>query len=306
MEIKYSIIVCTYNRSDMLNVSIPAVLNQSASDCGFELLVVDNASTDTTRHVVFAWQEKDARVRYIHEPIQGLSVARNRGMREASGKYIIYIDNDAEPMAGWLKAIDKGFSDPANPVAVSGPVYLRWPTKKPFWISQKCETLYTCLDHGPYPFLFSKPEHFIVGANMAFKKSILIELGGFNENLGRIGMNLLSGEESELIERIRERGLGIYYSPEAAVFHHVTSNRLSLRWYFCRVFMDGYSQKCLIDKGQVNHSKLRLIAFEVKTLLYFLSKIGLSVLSFQGEQIKHYFGESLQRAGRLVSTYRNL
>ncbi|MGD8380729.1 MAG: glycosyltransferase, partial [Syntrophobacterales bacterium] len=93
--IKISVIVCTYNRAELLGGTLRTLCHQTLDTSEYEVIVVDNNSTDNTREVVDEFCRRSSNVRYCFEPQQGLSHARNQGLQEAKGKYVAYIDDDA-------------------------------------------------------------------------------------------------------------------------------------------------------------------------------------------------------------------
>ena len=104
-EFVLSVVVCTYNRSDILRSCLESLGAQSANPERFEVLVVDNNSTDGTFEMAVSFSGCHGNFRVIREPLQGLSNARNRGWREAQGRYVAYIDDDAIASVGWVAAI---------------------------------------------------------------------------------------------------------------------------------------------------------------------------------------------------------
>ena len=95
-KIVISVVVCTQNRADLLVDLLPTLCEQNLSTAFYEIIVVDNDSTDRTRLVVEDFCRNYDNVRYCMELQHGLSYARNRGWREAKGEYICYVDDDCK------------------------------------------------------------------------------------------------------------------------------------------------------------------------------------------------------------------
>jgi len=89
-----SVIVCTYNRAELLRELLPTLCEQTVAFTQYEVIVIDNGSTDHTKTVAAVFAARYPQVRYCYEPRQGLSHARNRGWQEAKGDYVAYIDDD--------------------------------------------------------------------------------------------------------------------------------------------------------------------------------------------------------------------
>lgn len=249
-----SVVICTYNRADRLLLALEALANQTLPSQEFAVLVVDNRSTDNTSMICKSFQGRFANFRYVYEPIQGLSKARNTGWQIAQSPYIAYLDDDAIPCEEWVEAILTVFETVhPKPVSVGGPIYPLWEIPRPDWITPIMETLFTMLDGGDAPRWFNEDEY-PWGANVIYRRDALEKAGGFCEQLGRKGQSLLSGEETLLNATLKAQGEGFYYSPQAAVSHWVPKERINPNWLVQRSYWQGYSV-ALVD-GIVGKSPL--------------------------------------------------
>src|SRR5699024_4317301 len=224
-------IICSYNRADYLDDTLRSLLRHYPPGCQAELLVVDNNSTDDTAKVVRRHQDSSPKdehpVRYIKEPIQGLSHARNRGIKEARAPYIVFLDDDIRVTPSLIPAWLSFFNDHPDDSAAGGKIHVQFDDPRPEWMSH---FLLPLLGHhdlgnkrkqypkGKYPF----------GGNMGFKRSIFDAVGTFNTELGRKGASLNAGEEKELFRRLRQLDVPIYYLPDAFLYHRVNADRLSV------------------------------------------------------------------------------
>ncbi len=241
---KLSIVLCTYNRSHLLQESLGSLCRQDAETSSFEILVVDNNSTDDTRTVVKAYLTSYPNVRYILEEKQGLSHARNRGYQEAAGEYVGYFDDDAKAPSDWVsKALV--IIDAKHPNVFGGPYYAFYNTPKPRWFKN---------DYGsnvlaPYPKELVENE-FLTGTNIFFERDLLSSLGGFNPKLGMCGAGLGYGEETQIIIEARRsvKNLTVYYDPQLYVYHLVQPAKMRLIPAAKRHFIDGrYSYRLFGD-----------------------------------------------------------
>jgi GT2 family glycosyltransferase len=232
-----SVIVSTFNRCESLKETLESICRQKlVSGIDHELVVVDNNSTDRTREVVEeAAKQAPLPVRYVFEAQQGISKARNRGIRESWGQYLIFTDDDVKPEAQWIESIYQAFLEYDADI-VAGKIKPLWAKEPPAWVFEPefKETLggvFALLDHGPEPFVLTKLDlNFCYGANMAFRKTALDKLGGFREDLGMVGKKRLYGEDTEMIIRYFNAGKKMVYAPDAVVCHKVPAERINLKY----------------------------------------------------------------------------
>lgn len=233
-------VICTHNRQYFLEKSIQSLLDQTLNRDRYEIIVVDNGSTDGTREVCKSYQSEPG-FRYIFEPVIGLSQARNTAWRRAAGPYVGYLDDDATAGSRWLEAALQAFenTDP-QPWWVGGPVQLDWECQPPPWLSQD---LYECLGYlywGEKSRWLQGRER-LVGCNSFFPVHRLSQLGGFDTRLGRKRTLLLSGEETQLQLKIQKAGGALYYHPDVLTLHYVSRERLQPGFYYRRYFWGGYT-----------------------------------------------------------------
>jgi len=234
-----SVAICTYNNAAKLKVALES-LKEMVYPPGleYEILVIDNNSRDETKDVVEQYRRVwGPRLRYVFEPNQGLSRARNRAMTEAAGDIISYIDDDIKADPHWLSAVATAFETYAAAAVVGGRSYLLFPLDPPVWLSEKCQLLLSRLDYGNQAIVGTDQDLF--GLNFSVRKDWLERVGGFDPSLGRCGRSLVSGEESDLLRRIRALGGIAVYEPAAVVGHIVPRERLKLRWFLRRFFVAG-------------------------------------------------------------------
>lgn len=240
-----SAIICTHNRAAYLGDAIDSLLAQTARGRPleqYEILVIDNASTDATRQIVESRQSYP-HLRYLYEPVLGLSVARNRGAIAAQAPVLAYLDDDAVASAGWLEALIEAFQDEQVAIA-GGKVTLLWPpqTQPPRWLSPALYETLGAYDLGEQPQLITQPGLTPRGLNYAVRRDFWQQIDGFDPSLGRVGQNLLSNEELHMTQQALKRSLKVLYLPAAVVAHQVAPERLSRRWFLRRSWWQGISE----------------------------------------------------------------
>lgn len=233
-----SAIICTLDRSDDLRDALRALVAQTYPPEMFEIVVVDNGSKDDTPSVVAEFAANSgARVRYIVEPIQGLSQARNTGARAAAGEVIAYTDDDAIPQPNWLTALADAFQRYDDLGAAGGPIDPLWLPERPAWFPPQCTGLLGAMDEGPHFRWLTFPEC-PWGPNIALRKEAHERAGGFYTGLGLVGTHLALHEEPDLCHRIQSLGYRMAYTPRARVQHKMRADKVNKgylrRWCWAR------------------------------------------------------------------------
>jgi glycosyltransferase involved in cell wall biosynthesis len=237
-----SVVICTHNRDYYLGDALDSALDQDFDD--YDLVVVDNGSTDNTRQVVEQRLPHHSRLRYVYEAELGLNVARNRGQQETRSPLIVYFDDDAVAPRGWLTALYDAFQDNEQLGAAGGKVDLIWPDgfTRPQWLSDNLAVNLGFYDLGDKSHLISDPGLTPRGLNYAIRRSALDKIGGFSKNLDRVGNNLLSNGDLYMTELVLNAGYQVAYLVEAKVQHRVSEERVQQKWYFKRGWWQGISE----------------------------------------------------------------
>ena len=237
-------VVCTMGSRSFHTKTVASLQKQSIDHQQYEILVVLN-HPNTSRLVSFSsYLEKvvgaHEQLRVVQETQPGLSFARNRGIEEARGQYVAYIDDDACASPQWLERIVDAFERDGDIAAVGGDIDPLWGKKKPDWISPPMYTYFSCKRFASEAMYMPKGSYFF-GANMAFTKKLLQACGGFPTNLGRVKRNLLSNEEWPVFQYIDSQQLKKWYSPEIKVDHLVPGERMTIRFFTRRLWWQGVS-----------------------------------------------------------------
>ena len=231
--IKLSIIICTYNRADILTYCLNSISKQNISQDYFELIVVDNNSTDSTQDVCNLFSKKFKNFKYIEEKQIGLSYARNTGYLNAKADWVAYIDDDAKLRLNYI-------SEAINTIQnytfdVIGGKYLAWYLfGKKKWLNDK---------FGVFKDLRSSigfvKKGYVAGGNMIIRKVILETLNGFDTDLGMAGNKIGYGEETFFQDKLRKQGFVIWYNPNLIIDHLVGKHKLKLSWHLKSAYAFG-------------------------------------------------------------------
>jgi glycosyltransferase involved in cell wall biosynthesis len=245
MSIQISAIICALHHTAYLDKAIQSLINQTLPKEQYEIIVVSSGSIDETKMIGESFNHLE-NFRCIHEPIKGLSQARNMGWQDARGEYVAYLDDDAIASPEWLERIVNAFETIRPPPGgVGGKIIPIWEGKRPDWLSKQLEAPLTILNWGDRPIFLTEEYQYLAGANVSYRREILQNIGGFCTNLGRKGNTLLSNEERLLDRTLRKQGLGLYYDPKICVRHHIKVERLVKSWFYKRFFWQGVSDVIL-------------------------------------------------------------
>ena len=234
-----TIVICTFNRAARLQRLLESVRALREPRGTFEIIVVDNNSADETMRVVGDYiRNSGGRARYVFERAPGLSNARNRGVREAKGRYIAFTDDDTLVSPDWLIEIENAFALFPDAAAIGGKVTLEWSAKPPAWLTADLHWMLAHTDHGEQVLRLDRPT--LSGANFACNVAALDGPKPFDPNLGRIGNTLRGGEETEFLQTILSQGRAVYYVPSMVIRHVIEQDRL----------VKGYFRKLMFDEGR--------------------------------------------------------
>lgn len=267
-----SVIICTYNRDKYIYNVLKSIAENEFPRTGYEVVLVNNNSTDRTEAQCQQFQADypDVNFRYLIEPQQGLSYARNCGIRNSKGNLLVYVDDDATVGKDYLrtyadffarKAIPKNLSGnsptssqgDALAVAAGGPILPVYETEEPSWMSHYTRQLITGkLYLGDSEREFPKGA-FPGGGNACYLKSVFDTVGMFNVELGRKGNSLIGAEEKDLFDKMTTRGMKFYYLPGAILYHIIPDRKLTDDYFQRLTYSIGVSER--YRTKQISQSK---------------------------------------------------
>jgi glycosyltransferase involved in cell wall biosynthesis len=235
-----TVVICTFNRFDLLPDAIASIELQDFPADSYELIVVDNSDDLEAQERFRNGLEITCKHRYLTEARPGLSRARNIGVNAASSEIVVFMDDDAKAAPDWLTHIAETFFQYERAGITGGPVRPIWTVPRPQWLNPWLEPYLTILDRGATLRVLQSNE-WLAGTNIAFRTQPLKQVGLFPENLGRVGQLLLSNEELIVSDRLRASGYDVLYNPEIVVHHRVHAERVSQSWLRRRVFWQAIS-----------------------------------------------------------------
>jgi len=234
---RLTIIICTYNRAKCLESALKSLIKQFGNSNYFEIIVIDNNSQDDTKNIIKKYLNKLSFLKYIFEPKQGLSYARNRGIKEANSEYIAFLDDDAITCPNWVKLAYE-IIDFKKPDIFGGPMYPYYEDKKPKWYKDD----YAIRKVTNKPRLLKSSE-FITAANIFYKKDIFNKIGLFDVDLGMKGNKVSLGEETQIQLKADKQGYKIFYHPNLYINHLVPRFKMRVLYILKRYYAYGYTRR---------------------------------------------------------------
>jgi len=274
MALTISVVICTYNRAEYIYGVLQSLVKQDTPNCKYEIIVVNNNSTDNTEEEVnrFIKDNIDIPLIYVIEEKQGLSHARNKGIKTAKGSIIAFVDDDAEVRKDYIKKIAEYVSLYPKYYAMGGKVIPIFEEgKEPEWMSEYIERIVSKVDLGDKVKDFKKK--YPVGCNMIFRKEIFNLIGYFN-----IDLNLRS-DDRYIFNKIKAAKLKILYVPDVVVWHYIDKERTTKQSLIRISLLNGRSERIRLQKeGNIKvffrffDYLFRIVASVILLMLFFVKK----------------------------------
>ena len=263
-DIKLSIVIPTKNRADLLRKVLESIRRQPENQNTFEVIVVDNGSTDDTKNVVREYRGKIRNCRYFYDARPGLHVGRNRGLLESRGDIIGYLDDDVILFPNWINTVLEAFED-ERVMYVGGSVIPYDMSLLTWEFRDKHE-----IRRGSYHYIYSiscfwehgiteedtrvhrMPQGTFFGGNCAYRKRVLCACRGFHPDCMPNHLLMYRGDGETYVARyILEHRMKAMYYAQASVYHIIDVNRVSDSYIRYMYFRNGISSMytCLRRSG---------------------------------------------------------
>ena len=229
-----SIIICTYNRNDILKICLETIVKYFPTNFTAEMIVVNNNSTDSTAQTLTDFVKKYSWCKVVNEPKQGLSQARNTGFQSASYSWVLYLDDDAKIDQNLFYRVHENIK--LEIYQCIGGMYLPWyMNEKPKWFRDNWASNQLAYDK----LHLLQVNEFVSGGVFLVHKNLLEKHKGFHTTFGMLGKQLGYGEETDLQSRIRKAGKKIAYDPEMIIYHLVPPHKMTVSWQLKSSFQMG-------------------------------------------------------------------
>ncbi|MDP2432811.1 MAG: glycosyltransferase [Pseudomonadota bacterium] len=239
MTLAYTVALCTHNHADRLVRTLADLPRIRSPRENWELLIIDNASSDPTREVLarHVWpQGWDTRI--VREERLGIASARNRAIQEARGKYLIFIDDDETADPDWLCAYERLIETHA-PDAFGGRIEVLFEDPRPAWLSDELLGFLGKLDWSDQAMPLTLPSTPLYTGNFGFRLNLCDSVGRFDTALGRLGSENNGGEDVDFYRRLLRAGFKIWWAPEAVIHHRIQAVKLNRRYFLDLHYRQG-------------------------------------------------------------------
>lgn len=241
-----SIIIPTYNRANFLKTTLASIVKQNYATDDFEVIVVDNGSTDDTKRVCSEYETHIKNFIYCYDNIPGLLTGRHKGAQVSKGEILAFIDDDVELSPHWLTGIQESFS--ASEVSLlTGPCLPKYETSPPAWLNYfwddtpyggKMCTWLSLLNLGNKTIAIHP--NYVWGLNFSIRKNVMVHLGGFHPDCIPDNLQQYQGDgETGLTIKAAQMRLTAQYNPKVMLYHIIPASRLTLAYFEKRAFYQG-------------------------------------------------------------------
>ncbi|HWP59910.1 MAG TPA: glycosyltransferase [Candidatus Acidoferrales bacterium] len=303
----FTILICTYNREARLRELFSSFQKlHLPGSLSFEVVVVDNNSTDATKRVV---QESAIAPRYLFEPRQGHCFALNTGVREARGEFVAFLDDDVALEKDYLVGLERARREHPDVNIFGGRVFPLWPYDPPRWITggkpfRHSRGGIVAHDHGDEERLYEHGMRLPIGANFFCRRDLFERYGYYDVKLGPKGREIVAGgAETELLLRFQKHGERILYVPYVAVYHPVDPQRMTRAYFRKHLFDAGRMHVRNIEYGRARRV-FGVPRYIFRQLATSALKFGLSCVRFKPADAYEYKLDCYYHLGALYEARR--
>jgi glucosyl-dolichyl phosphate glucuronosyltransferase len=283
-----SVVVSTYNRSKMLAGTIRGLLQQEGGST-YEVVIVDNNSTDDTAAVIRSYADQSPLVRYIFEPKQGVSHGRNAGIAAARSDLLLFTDDDVTPDPYWVERAKALFNSKQEFGCIGGKVLPIWPSTPPPWLTREHWSPLALLDYDAGMTMDSANRKCLITANMGIRRSVFEQIGYFIPRFQKTKGSTCSVEDRELQERYWKAGGKCWFDPSLVVYADIQPERLGKTYHRKWHYAHGRMYALLHD-DEMERSSLRPLGVPGHVIRQLSTATGAQVSALFGGRSDEAFG----------------
>lgn len=273
--INLTVIIPTLNRAESLKIALNSMVKQTLPQTEFELIVVDNGSTDKTKEIVESFRSKIANLQYWYEQKPGLHAGRHLGLEKSKSNILVYADDDIEAFPGWLAAIKDTLKDKKVHL-VGGKNLPKFAVDPPCWLKEiwskerrygKAFSYLAISDLGDE--VKEIDPYYVWGCNFSIRKSVLLEAEGFHPDGVPPELIKYRGDGEGYVSRfVLAKGYKAIYNPKASIYHLISKEKMTLGYLCQKAYMAGVSESYA-------ETRYRKEGCSVKKQANWLKRVGL-------------------------------
>jgi glycosyltransferase involved in cell wall biosynthesis len=245
-----SVVISTYNRAEVLPHALNSLLQQRPPGLRYEVVVVDNNSTDSTRAVVESFATRGClNLRYLFEPRQGVAYGRNTGILASRAAIIAFTDDDVTVGPDWVATLKRALDEHPEADCIGGRVLPRWGRELPSWLTREHWAPLALLDYGDAPFYVTASKRLcLITANAAFRTAVLKRIGMFSPRVQSFKREVATEDHELLLRLWRAGGQGLY-APTLVATSDIASERFSKAYHRRWHWRHGRFSALMHDEG---------------------------------------------------------
>jgi glycosyltransferase involved in cell wall biosynthesis len=230
-SLEVSVVLSTYNRAGVLPRALASLAEQDLDRDRYEVIVVNNNSTDDTERIASSFCASAPNFRYLFEGKQGLSHARNAGIQAARAPIVAFTDDDVRAARSWVGTIARLFAEHAEVDCVGGKVLPNWPGDWPQWLTREHWSPLALVDYGDTAFHISTTRRLcLIGANSAYRREVFDRIGMYSPHVQAVGREVATEDHEMLLRFWRSGGRGLY-SPQLVITADIEPDRMRRRYH---------------------------------------------------------------------------
>lgn len=295
-----TVAICSYNAANYLSSLLEKLIYQACT-IQFEILIVDNNSTDNTEFLVKQFANTHNRaIRYVTEAKQGIPYARNRAIEESlNSRYLAFIDADELPEVGWLQAAVDALID-GEVDSVGGRISVALP-ERPRWLSDDLLAFYGVINHSASPIRITDGSTPIWSGNIAYNTRIFHNGLRFDTRYNRKGKGIGGGEDNVMFNYFLQHNYTLSYAPNMAIQHLIPDEKIK-RSYFLKLHFIAGKKSGLYEINPIGKKIAGIPCFMFVQLI----KKSYQVLMLGTIKRQYYMREAMNiayQAGMMIGLY---
>ncbi len=310
-----SVVVSTYNRSGELARALDSLMAQETGGLTYEIVVVDNNSTDNTRQVIASYAQRDSRVRYVFEKRQGVAYGRNAGITAAQSNFLAFCDDDVIAAPDWIRQLHTALLCFPQADFVGGKVLPIWETNPPSWLGEKLAPL-ALQDLGGEPKVYTASNRrCLISACLAVRRTAFARGGYFDPATQRVGNGIGSTEDYDWEIKVFDNGGTGVYVPDAICYTTVPADRMQKayhrRWHLGHGKFNAIARRANFEGGRFRFLGVPSFLYRqfLQSILVYVLGLasGNPVQRFERENdVLFYFGFFRERWKQTLANRKNL